>query len=117
LTRQASYLCAEPRCPVILEHRGYCQEHRRAGQSSTPGYGRKWRRVRDRFIQAHPTCDLCDAPAADVHHRDHRSPTEGGANEWSNLQALCRSCHRRLTVAHAREDRGTTPIEQVGRVN
>ena len=41
--------------------------------------------------------------ATEVHHRDGRHPLDPGANNWSNLQALCHPHHSRAT---ARQQRG-----------
>jgi 5-methylcytosine-specific restriction protein A len=76
------------------------------------GYGRTWAKARLGYLQAHPTCAMCEqvgrlSLAAVV---DHRRPHRLGAalesgNEraiaaarrlfWdsTNWQALCKSCH------------------------
>lgn len=89
------HLCAEPGCPNIIDGPGRCPTHQ-AGRapSGTQGYGHTWRKVRNAYIAEHPMCERCGAPALDVHHRDGRHPGEPGANHWTNLEALCRSCHR-----------------------
>ena len=48
------------------------------------------------FLRKHVYCEMCGADATDV---DHIVPlTQGGGNEWTNLQALCKSCHSRKTA-------------------
>ncbi len=64
-------------------------------------YGRSWKRIRDRYIKAHPLCEECQkqgklTPAEEVHHILPLS--KGGGNEKSNLMALCKSCHSRITA-------------------
>jgi len=54
------------------------------------------------FLREHPLCDLCAVDglvkaATDVHHLAPKR--EGGTDEESNLQALCHSCHSRITGA------------------
>jgi 5-methylcytosine-specific restriction protein A len=69
------------------------------------GYGRDWARLASMFKQAHPLC----ADPFGVHAKeqriepstqvDHITPRKaGGTDEWSNLQALCSSCHSRKTA-------------------
>jgi 5-methylcytosine-specific restriction protein A len=100
MTRATPHLCAEPYCPNIVIGAGRCPEHRRGrSMSGTRGYGSRWTRVRNAYLAEHPACETCGSggPWLDVHHRDHRHPDEPGANDWTNLQTLCRSCHRRVT--------------------
>ena len=54
-----------------------------------------------RFLAAHPYCAgiNCRAAASEV---DHVVPLHlGGADDVSNLQALCRACHAKKTAAEA----------------
>lgn len=97
------HLCAEPWCTNIVEGVGRCPEHRSA-ESGTAGYGYAWRKIRDAYFAAHPTCETpgCGQAGRDVHHRDGRHPWDPGANAWSNLETLCRSCHRLATERQAR---------------
>ena len=62
-------------------------------------YGRAWKRIRDRYIQEHPLCELCQqegrlTPAEEVHHK--KPLAEGGTHARDNLVALCKSCHARI---------------------
>ena len=62
-------------------------------------YGRAWKRIRDRYIQEHPLCELCQqegrlTPAEEVHHK--KPLAEGGTHARDNLIALCKSCHARI---------------------
>ena len=109
------HLCAEPYCPNIVEGVGRCPEHRSA-ESGTAGYGYAWRKIRDRYFAAHPMCETpgCGQAGRDVHHRDGRHPWEPGANAWSNLETLCRSCHRLATERQARSS-GDRQATQGGR--
>ena len=54
---------------------------------------------RDRYIQEHPLCELCQqegrlTPAEEVHHK--KPLAEGGTHARDNLIALCKSCHARI---------------------
>ena len=65
-------------------------------------YNRRWRSIRNLYISKHPLFELCEAagrltPAAEVHHK---IPVEqGGSHAEDNLQALCKSCHSRITLS------------------
>jgi len=100
--------CAFPGCKK-LTHGRYCEEHRKQNAAdynrfhrdpdSAKRYGRAWKMIRRAYIFAHPLCELCDTqgrlvPAEEVHHKT--ALADGGTHDWSNLQALCKSCHSRI---------------------
>ena len=95
--------CVEPGCPARSTHRGRCHLHylayeRQRGTSTARGYGAAWRKIRDAYIKAHPTCEDCgQAPSTEVDHVV--SKRRGGRDHPSNLRALCGGCHRRKTIA------------------
>ena len=67
------------------------------------GYDGMWRKLRALYLSEHPLCVECQRngdvrAAAEV---DHIRPiTKGGGRlDWDNLQALCKSCHSRKTLA------------------
>ena len=64
-------------------------------------YGRSWKRIRDRYIAAHPLCEECKrddklTPAEEVHHILPLS--KGGTHGDDNLMSLCTSCHSTITA-------------------
>lgn len=59
------------------------------------GYDAKWRMTRARFLKRNPACVECGDKATDVDHIKPRA--DGGTDEWTNLQALCHSCHSKKT--------------------
>jgi len=64
-------------------------------------YGRSWKRIRDRYIAAHPLCEECKrddklTPAEEVHHILPLS--KGGTHRDDNLMSLCTSCHSTITA-------------------
>ena len=66
-------------------------------------YGRSWKRIRDRYIKAHPLCELClkegkYTPATEIHHI--KFVEDGGGNEDSNLLAVCHSHHEWIHRNH-----------------
>lgn len=69
------------------------------GTKQERGYGGEWSRISKLFRKAHPVCQICnDAMSEDVDHiRPFRSVTDPRRTDWSNLQALCRTCHMEKT--------------------
>jgi len=72
-------------------------------------YGRAWRRIRDRYIAAHPLREQCAAagritPAREVHHIVPLA--SGGTHGEDNLLALCSPCHSGITLGEINRCRG-----------
>jgi 5-methylcytosine-specific restriction protein A len=102
--------CSFPGCPELTDDK-YCDKHKRQKNKeynkyqrdpeSNKRYGRAWKRIRDKYIKAHPLCEECQRqgrliPAEEVHHIKPLS--KGGGNEKENLMSLCKSCHSRITA-------------------
>ena len=102
--------CSHPGCPELVDGR-FCPAH--AKQESKryekydrdpahgKRYGRRWKRIRDRFINTHPLCKECKdrgvtKAAEEVHHI--KPLAQGGTHDDSNLMSLCRRCHSRITA-------------------
>jgi 5-methylcytosine-specific restriction protein A len=107
--------CAHSGCPNLTDDY-FCEKHRketakeynrfRRDSDTAKRYGNEWRKLRARVLQANPLCELCKqhgkyTPATLVHHK--RKLTDGGNNDWSNLQPLCDSCH---SSVHAKQGDG-----------
>ncbi len=68
----------------------------------------KWKRIRTDVLKQHPTCEQCSArghkaiPATCVHHiipveiTSDEKEMERLAYDFSNLQSLCRQCHKEI---------------------
>lgn len=75
--------------------------------------GRRWRATRGRILSAEPLCRHCRARghvtlATEV---DHIKPlSQGGTDDESNLQPLCKQCHADKTAA----DEGWTRAPAIG---
>jgi len=110
--------CAHPGCPALTNAR-FCPAHAkqdaqeyakyRRDPATRKRYGRAWKRIRDRYIAAHPLCEQCDVagrivPAQEVHHIIPLS--EGGTHAADNLMALCTPCHSGFTLAENNRRRG-----------
>lgn len=102
--------CSRPGCPELVDGR-FCEqqrkeEHQRYNKydrdpKSRKRYGRRWRKIRDRYISSHPLCEQClkhdvMTAAEEVHHITPLS--QGGTHADENLMSLCKSCHSRITA-------------------
>jgi 5-methylcytosine-specific restriction protein A len=109
--------CRHPGCPNLTDGL-FCERHAKENareyeryrrDPATRGrYGRAWKRIRDRYIKAHPLCEECQrngrlTPAQEVHHIIPLS--DGGTHDEGNLMALCSSCHSGITLAANNRDR------------
>ena len=102
--------CRKTGCPNFAEdgelycsvHKGTAEfeyNHYRRDPETRKRYGRAWKRIRDRHIQAQPLCENClkqglHTPAEEVHHRVPLA--DGGTHARDNLVSLCRSCHMKI---------------------
>ena len=111
MPRRPDTPCSHPGCPRLCAER-FCEEHKQTenrrynryqrNPAINKRYGSAWRRIRARYIKAHPLCEDCLAagrytPATEVHHVLPLS--EGGTHGEGNLRALCHSCHSAITMA------------------
>ena len=100
--------CSHPGCPNLCEGQ-FCEQHRveerrrydKYERSSDVNrkYGRAWKRIRDRYMDAHPLCEQCQrearlVKAEQVHHI--KPLAEGGDHSENNLMSLCSSCHAKI---------------------
>lgn len=90
--------CAEPGCPNLVTGRNVyrCPEHqreylRRWEKPRDVAYDRNWKLKSRIFLANHPVCARCGEPSQLTHHITRKR--EGGADDWDNLEALCRRCH------------------------
>lgn len=108
-------LCTYPGCQKLTTSGGYCKEHkdvsemrrrsyelftRRGASAAYNGLYRTaaWRKLRAKFLKAHPRCVVCGETATIVDHiRPHRGDMSLFLDE-TNLQPLCQSCHSRKTL-------------------
>lgn len=103
--------CAYPGCPNLSDQR-YCELHRadarrqydkaRRDPDVNKTYGRTWRKIRARYVAAHPLCEQCLkegklVPVEEVHHI--LPVNRGGSHSFDNLMSLCHSCHEKMEVS------------------
>lgn len=118
--------CRHPGCRQLIEAGGYCEEHKRPARGSFSdadrgtrherGYGSKWDKIRERILRRdNGLCQEClrNGRLTVVGHKpfsaycDHIVPkAEGGTDDDSNLQTLCRACHQAKTDAEKNRARG-----------
>lgn len=107
MPRKPKRPCRYPGCPNLTDG-DYCKEQARAmeqhhekfqrGYSAGKRYGRAWTRIRHRYANKHPLCEIClkegrYKPVEEVHHI--LPLAEGGTHDESNLMSLCRSCREK----------------------
>lgn len=110
MPRKPKRPCSYPSCPKLVEGR-FCEEHERQENKryemydrdpeTAKRYGRAWRKIRNKYIQAHPLCEQCLKEerlktAEEVHHIVPLR--RGGTHADDNLMALCKSCHSRISA-------------------
>lgn len=123
--------CRRPGCGRLVRGSSWCDAHRpagpapgsfadtRRGSRHARGYGAEWDRIRPRIIERDGgLCQQCQrdgrmTPVGHVKYSafvDHIRPKfEGGTDDDSNLETLCRTCHTAKTDAEkirARRRRG-----------
>ncbi|MCN2081458.1 HNH endonuclease, partial [Escherichia coli] len=89
---------------------GYCDKHRGEGwvqhqrglSRHQRGYGSKWDVIRARILKRdNHLCKNClrNGRAVEARTVDHMIPkAHGGTDDDSNLESLCRECHREKTA-------------------
>lgn len=104
--------CSHPMCPNLTQGR-FCDEHQRQENKRYEKYDRdpivrkryngQWRKIRTRYVKAHPYCELCfkDGRMTLVEEVHHKVPlSQGGTHDEKNLISLCQSCHAHI---HAKD--------------
>ena len=110
MPRKPKKPCSYPGCPELVDDL-YCEKHQKImnaryekyerNPTTKNRYGRVWKRIRVRYITAHPLCEQCIKEgritvATEVHHKLPLS--RGGTHDVKNLMALCTPCHSRITA-------------------
>ncbi|MDL2318175.1 HNH endonuclease [Eubacteriales bacterium OttesenSCG-928-A19] len=117
MPRKPKRPCNHPGCPALTDGR-YCDKHKKMTNAhynkyerdpaSSKRYGADWRRIRARYIAAHPLCERCleegrHTPAETVHHRVELSA--GGSHAEENLCSLCFAHHSAIHMAKRNKQR------------
>ena len=114
MRQRALQVCLEPGCGV-LSRSSRCEKHeqeaKREHNERNPSdpfyYSAKWRKLRLRYVRQHPLCEICNSEGrisrgTEVHHKNPRALAPELELVWSNLQTLCRACHRIETAQEMR---------------
>ena len=101
--------CCTPRCHKMATKRGKCEDHQPEAWVSSKGktaeergYGHKWKKIRKQaLVRDGYLCQECLkndrlTVATDVDHVINKA--QGGTDALSNLQCLCRPCHKIKTI-------------------
>lgn len=114
MPRKPKSPCRYPGCPRLCEGR-YCEEHttkvnyeynnRQRDPNTYKRYGSGWKAISKAYKEKHPLCEDClkegrYVASEEVHHIV--ALRNGGTHSFSNLKALCKSCHSRYTLEENR---------------
>lgn len=108
---KAFQVCPTPGCPTLTAQ-GRCEDCksaalRRRRPDTAKGYDARWQRTRAAFLREHPLCEceehstqpwIIRPRATEVHHIDGLGPLGPRGFDWSNLRALTKRCHSRITA-------------------
>ena len=108
--------CSHPGCHAYSVSQSRCEKHKRVGWSDKRGsaedrgYGQEWRKVRaavlDRDMRMCQRCYRQGRYKAG-NEVDHIVPkARGGRDTLSNLEVICRDCHRDKTAQESLQERG-----------
>ncbi|MFM1524781.1 MULTISPECIES: HNH endonuclease [Helcococcus] len=110
MPRKPKSPCSYPGCPELVDGR-FCKKHEKEYNRNyekyqrdpriKKRYGSQWRKIRKIYLNANPLCEEClknnkYTKANEVHHILPLS--RGGTHSFSNLMALCKPCHSRISV-------------------
>ncbi len=90
-------VCSVEGCENKYFANGFCNYHYhndryKRGLHKNPKHQTLLERRRNvKFRKSNYLCEICGKPANDIHHKDHNRNN----HSFSNLQVLCRSCHRK----------------------
>ena len=115
--------CKKPACPHLSrDGSGWCKEHytepesgwwrTSKGSRQARGYGAQWDRLRARVLARDKRlCLSCKelgiaTPATEVDHIIPKS--QGGTDSITNLQSICKDCHKVKTQRESKESRYNT---------
>ena len=107
-------ICKAPGCTRLCDMgKSYCIEHQslefkdreKRGAYQTAQHGRwdemynspKWRKLRAEKLRQCPECEICSAPATEVHHIQAHNGDWTLFLDYYNLMSICHECHLKQT--------------------
>ncbi len=113
-------MCSHAGCKAIATSNSRCDKHPKIKKFKQYEHNKdlngkivhnttRWKELRLRKLKANPLCEYCIArgfpvPAKDIDHIQEVQDRPDLAYTFSNLQALCRSCHN-IKSAEVRKKR------------
>ena len=91
-----------PRSAPIAKRPGQDAHYAVKGSACRRGYGRQWRKARQRWLSEHPLCVVCQrvSKVTTATVVDHITPHRGNRDLFwttTNWQSVCATCHNRKT--------------------
>ena len=120
MPRRPPAICTHPGCKALTDGGNRCKNHpaksgwakteERRGNRHERGYGARWVKQRELILKRDNfLCQPCLAQGRTTQARDvdHIVPKAlGGTDDESNLQSICRACHKAKTQAEKRRGGG-----------
>lgn len=104
---RAPTACRHRTCPNPAQghvNEGFCAEHNPGAFATSLPKPAGWTALAGTILARDPWCRACHAaPSQEVNHIVGRK--QGGSDDPSNLEGLCRPCHALVTAAQAAEGR------------
>lgn len=114
--------------PNTSQHNGWAEWQAKRGNRHQRGYGSEWDKIREQVIKRdNHLCQehlrqgvLLEVVTGNPRHPraanvDHIIPrAQGGSDDGSNLELLCKTCHDRKTNRESLVAKGITPKAEIG---
>lgn len=88
-------------CPCGRVYKGSRCRRCHPEKKKNVSYPSAWKALSERYRAQNPLCEICfekgiTSPSEEVHHKKTIQDRPDLILEKSNLQALCKSCHRQI---------------------
>jgi len=122
MPKRLKSLCRHKTCNATHRNaNGLCDKHQTQasnwgkwsatkGNTTQRGYGREWELIKKQIKQRdNNLCQPCERTGrlTEAHAVDHIKPkSQGGTNAPSNLECICKACHKAKTAMESRGGAG-----------
>ena len=72
----------------------------------------KWKALRDAKLREEPYCQICGAPATEVHHIQPHNGDPELFYDSGNLMSICHSCHVKETQKESEERKRKREVQR-----